>query len=77
MTVTEEKSEGHRAMVKVHYEGYSNDCDEWRYEEELEYSTRKKEIQHPTPCQPYNVYNALHAIVKLALKCKVSRAIKI
>ena len=39
-----------RAMVKIHYEGYSNDCDEWRYEEELECLEK-----HSTPYQPYRV----------------------
>ena len=38
-------------MVKIHYEGYSSDSDEWRYEEELE--NLDEEIQHSTPDQPY------------------------
>ena len=36
VTVTEEKSEGEKALVKIHYVGYSSDWDEWRYEGELE-----------------------------------------
>ncbi len=30
VTVQEEKSEGDRAMVKIHYVGYSSEWDEWR-----------------------------------------------
>jgi hypothetical protein len=45
------------------YEGYSNDCDEWRYKEELE--TLGEETQHSTPYKPYSVYNALCAKRKL------------
>ena len=66
VTVTQEKSEGDRAMVKIHYEGYSNDCDEWRCEEELE--CLEEEMEHSTPYQPYSVYSALRVKVKLALK---------
>ena len=77
VTVTQEKSEGDRAMVKIHYEGYSNDCDEWRCEEELE--CLEEEMEHSTLYQPYSVYSALRVKVKLALNCgrKVSPTIKI
>ena len=46
VTITEEKCKGDRAIVKMHYEGYSGDSDEWRYEEELENLNHYQDLNH-------------------------------
>ena len=77
VTVQEEKSEEDKAMVKIHYVGYSSELDEWRYEEELE--SLEEESTIVSPYQPFSVYNALRVKIKFALNCgrKVSPYIKI
>ncbi len=87
VTVQEEKSEGDRAMVKIHYVGYSSEWDEWRYEGELESLNEENADTSPyqqgssiiSPYQPYSIYNALRVKIKCALNCgqKVSPIIKI
>ncbi len=87
VTVQEEKSEGDRAMVKIHYVGYSSEWDEWRYEGELESLNEENADTSPyqqgssiiSPYQPYSIYNALRVKIKCALNCgqKISPNIKI
>jgi hypothetical protein len=77
VTVVEQDSE--RSRVKVHYVGYSSDCDEWKYGDEVKDIEPEDGPATSSVYQPYSLFNNLRIKVKQALTCgrKSSPLVKI
>ena len=54
-------------QVKVHYEGYSSQCDEWKDEDEV--VPIPTPAPHSMPLTHHTLYNELASRIKLSLNC--------